>query len=92
MEPKYTEWKPLVDGHNRRHIQYCPYCEDSFAIMMIRYCTDREGEVEKQFRVECPVCHHTGKTYLHESVAEQSWKTRENDPPPEKVYRRGRWV
>ncbi len=82
MEPKDTEWKALVNAYNQREIKYCPYCERSTAVMNIRYHTNRDGETERQYRVECPVCKHTGKTYLHESVAAMSWEVRENDPEP----------
>jgi len=83
MEPVYSEWRPVIDGHNRRQMIYCPYCERGSATMMKRYMTNRDGETEQQFRVECPVCNNTGKVYLHMSVAELSWGSRENDPPKE---------
>ena len=58
---------------------------------MMRYVTNRDGETEKQYRVECPVCDHKGKTYLHESVAIKSWEVRENDPVPPPPRRRQHW-
>lgn len=91
MEPVYSAWKPLFDAYNRKKLQRCPFCEENTAVMMTRYTTNRDGETEKQYRVECPVCKKTGKTYLHESVAYQSWVARENHPKPKPVYRKGRW-
>ena len=83
QQPVYSEWKETHE------IYYCPYCERNTANMMARFVTNRDGEKERQFRVECPVCDHAGKTYLHKSIAAQSWEVRENDPPKEVFpYRR----
>lgn len=92
MDLTYTEWKPMVDAHNRKHTIYCPNCSMHSAVMMTRFMTGREGDTERQYRVECAACKKTGKTYLHESVAEMSWEARENDPPPKPVYKRGKWI
>ena len=91
MEPVYSEWKFVVDADNRRKVHKCPYCDDFYAYLMMRYVTDREGETEKQFRVECPICKHAGKTYLHESIAIRSWEVRENDPIPLPPKKKRRW-
>lgn len=87
-EPSYSDWIPVVDANNRRHLRYCPYCERRVALMLGRYYTNRDGEKERQFRVECPVCGNTGKVYLHESIAEMSWEAREHDPLPPLPRRR----
>ncbi len=78
-EPTYTEWKPVVDAHNHYETAYCPYCDNYIARMMKRFYTNRDGESEAQFRVECPLCKTHGKTYMHESVAKISWDGREHD-------------
>lgn len=91
MEPVYSEWKIYVNAHNQRELQHCPYCEQPVAYLMTRYVTNRDGETERQFRVHCPVCNHTGKTYLHESIAIKSWEVRENDPLPLPPKKRRRW-
>lgn len=83
MEPVYSEWKTLIDAYNQRRMIYCPYCERPTAHMMQRYVTNRDGETERQYRVECPVCNSVGKVYMHTSIAELSWNAREQDKPPE---------
>ena len=65
MEPVYSEWKRVVNANREHELYYCPYCENSRAFLMNRYITNRDGETERQFRVECPVCEHKGKTYMH---------------------------
>ena len=82
-EPVYSEWKPLEKAGRRRDLQYCPYCERPVAFMMMRYYTGRDGDIQKQYRIECPVCQNHGKTYMHESVALMSWSSREHDRPKE---------
>lgn len=77
MEPTYSEWKKVTNSSNKYELQYCPYCENRRAFLMSRFVTNRDGETEKQFRVECPVCNRSGKTYLHESVAILSWEGKE---------------
>ena len=79
MEPSYTEWKPFVNAQNEFVTVYCPYCQDHRAKMMSRYVTNRDGETERQYRVTCPVCERSGKTYLHENIARRSWETCEQD-------------
>lgn len=81
MEPKYSEWKALIDAYNRKKMIYCPYCDKPNAYMMQRYVTNRDGETERQYRVECPVCNSVGKVYMHTSTAELSWNAREQDKP-----------
>ena len=77
-EPSVTEWKSLKNANKQIVTCKCPYCmKDYNAKMMVRYRTDRNGETEKQYRVECPICKHVGKTYLHESVALLSWNAQE---------------
>lgn len=88
MEPTYSEWKNYIQSGNQSELLYCPYCDNSHAVMRVRYHTNRDGETEKQFRVECPICNHAGKVYLHESIAKMSWGVRENDPPKNPPIRR----
>ena len=90
MEPSYSEWKPVIDANNHYITGYCPYCGDDSARMMKRYYTNRDGESEAQFRVECPVCKNHGKTYLHESIAQISWDGQEHDPNREKPFAKKR--
>ena len=82
-EPVYSEWRPLEKPGRRRELQYCPYCERPVALVLFRYYTDRNGETERQYRVECPICSNHGKTYLHENIAIMSWLSREHDRPKE---------
>lgn len=90
MEPGYSEWKQIVNAHNEKETVYCPYCGDYTAQVMLRYYTNKDLETEPQYRVHCPVCNKTGKTYLHKNIAEKSWEIRENDPPKDsKPVRRG---
>lgn len=90
MEPKATEWKPLLNAYKHKELRYCPYCKTHTAVMNVRYYTNRDEETERQYRVECPICKHAGKVYLHESVAALSWEGRENDPEPPIFPRRRR--
>lgn len=90
MEPTYTEWKEAVDAHNHFLTRYCPHCGEHNAKVMKRFYTNRDGESEPQYRVECPICKKKGKTYSHESVASMSWSGMEHDPnsgirPPKKM-------
>lgn len=80
MEPSCTEWKPALTPDRKPIAERCPYCSRPVAKMMKRYITNRDGETEAQYRVECPMCGHRGNTYFHESVARISWENRENDP------------
>lgn len=80
MEPSYTEWTYVLTDRKYRIYKHCPYCDKNCAYTMMRYYTNRDGETERQYRVECPICKHKGKTYLHQNIAEQSWEVRENDP------------
>ncbi len=79
MEPVYSDWKRDMKAGNKYELQYCPYCDNRRAFLMKRFVTNRDGETEVQFRVECPVCKRTGKTYLHESIAIMSWEGKEHD-------------
>ena len=90
MEPIYSPWKESLNAYKQMEMVRCPYCEKWTGRMMIRYVTNRDGETEKQYRVECPICQHAGKVYLHKSVAEKSWEVRENDPIPEPLPPRRR--
>ena len=93
MEPTYSDWKHLVNANKQYVTEYCPYCGRATAYMMIRYHTNRDGETERQYRVECPICENHGKTYIHQSVAEMSWQSKEGDPDrDEEVYKRPRIV
>ena len=85
MEPTYSDWKKLVNAHKQYVTEYCPYCEQRTAYMMLRYHTNRDGETERQYRIECPICQRNGKTYIHQSVAEMSWQSREGDPNRDEV-------
>lgn len=85
MEPSYSEWKPLMTTQMHYVVEHCPYCEKTTAKMMCRFVTDREGQTERQYRVECPICQHHGNTYFHESTARLSWHGRENDPPEDYI-------
>ena len=78
MEPSYTEWKPYLNASKQERMLYCPNCERNVAKLMKRFYTNRDGETEAQFRVECPICKECGKTYLHESVARLSWAGNEH--------------
>lgn len=80
MEPTYTEWKPDVTAKNEFLTRYCQHCCEDSAKVMKRFYTNRDGETEAQYRVECELCKRTGKTYLHESVATISWNGLEHDP------------
>lgn len=92
MEPGYSEWKQIVNAHNENETVHCPYCGNYIAQVMLRYYTNNDMETEQQYRVYCPVCDKTGKTYLHKSLAKKSWEVRENDPPKEPMPgRRGRY-
>ena len=82
MEPVYSEWKPVIDAHNRQKRIYCRYCSKDFAKLMKRYHTNRDGERETQYRVECPMCKSEGKVFLHESIAELSWDAGEKPTIP----------
>ena len=85
MEPRYSEWKPMINGKNQREMIYCPTCQRPIAYMTHRYITDRNNETSEQFRVECPGCTQKGKTYQRMSVASISWGGMEHikNPPKE---------
>ena len=79
---RYSDWKYVIDGHNRKFLYYCPSCERNTAALMKRYVTDRNDERSEQFRVQCQVCEETGKTYQNKFVAVQSWSGQEHRPKP----------
>lgn len=80
MEPAYSEWKPVINALGHYENRHCAYCDRGSARMMKRFYTNRDGETEAQFRVECPFCKVHGKTYMHESIAGISWDGMEHDP------------
>jgi len=77
-EPSYSDWKPVKNADRQIETHKCEFCfKKDAAKMMTRYYTDRNGEKEQQYRVECPLCKTIGKTFLHKSVALLSWKAQE---------------
>lgn len=86
MEPSYTEWKPDLNASKQEKYIYCPDCERHVAKLMKRFYTNRDGESEAQYRVECPICKAHGKTYMHESVAKLSWSGNEHKPKTAEPY------
>ena len=80
MEPSYSEWKPVVDAEYRYKTYSCGDCDCELAQLMKRFYTNRDGESEAEFQVQCPICGAKGKVYHRESTAVMSWNGREHDP------------